>query len=324
MACLMCVQGAFAEVIDSQVWNGHTYYLLAPATWSDSEAEAVSLGGHLATINDEAEHEWVWSTFVPPNHPLLGDYALWIGYTDSASEGNWAWVSGESKDDTNWPLGEPWSLGEPNAGSLDEDFAFLWVVNNGQWFDATDAGNGNRVYGVVEVVPDIVTIDIKPSKKTENVINVAIVGSDTFDALQVNPDTVKFGPSLASPVRFKGQDYNHDGFSDLVLTFKLNETGIACVDIEATLTGKTSSDPVTNIRGKDSFTLSEDESIEDCGERDDDDDDDHARPRIPRGHMPPPGQCRVWYPGRPPGHQPPPGNCHALHHMPPGTWLVRG
>lgn len=51
----------------------------------------------------------------------------------------------------------------------------------------------------------------------------------------------------------------------------------------------------------------------------------HARPRVPRGHMPPPGQCRVWYPGRPPGHQPPPGNCHALrYHMPPGTWLVRG
>jgi hypothetical protein len=41
--------------------------------------------------------------------------------------------------------------------------------------------------------------------------------------------------------------------------------------------------------------------------------------------MPPPGQCRVWYPGRPPGHQPPPGNCRALrHHMPSGTWLVRG
>jgi hypothetical protein len=51
----------------------------------------------------------------------------------------------------------------------------------------------------------------------------------------------------------------------------------------------------------------------------------HARPRIPRGHMPPPGLCRVWYPGRPPGHQPPPGNCHALRHQaPPGAWLVRG
>ena len=32
-------------------------------------------------------------------------------------------------------------------------------------------------------------------------------------------------------------------------------------------------------------------------------------PRIPQGHMPPPGECRVWYPGVPPGQQPPPGRC---------------
>jgi hypothetical protein len=31
--------------------------------------------------------------------------------------------------------------------------------------------------------------------------------------------------------------------------------------------------------------------------------------RIPRGHLPPPGECRVWRPGVPPGHQPPPFRC---------------
>lgn len=30
---------------------------------------------------------------------------------------------------------------------------------------------------------------------------------------------------------------------------------------------------------------------------------------IPPGHLPPPGQCRIWYPGKPPGHQPPPTSC---------------
>ena len=34
--------------------------------------------------------------------------------------------------------------------------------------------------------------------------------------------------------------------------------------------------------------------------------------RVPRGHYPPPGQCRVWHPGRPPGHQPPPTDCQSL------------
>lgn len=33
--------------------------------------------------------------------------------------------------------------------------------------------------------------------------------------------------------------------------------------------------------------------------------------RVPPGHMPPPGMCRVWYDGVPPGHQPAPTNCDA-------------
>jgi hypothetical protein len=31
--------------------------------------------------------------------------------------------------------------------------------------------------------------------------------------------------------------------------------------------------------------------------------------RVPRGHLPPPGECRTWYPNRPAGHQPPPYRC---------------
>ena len=44
---------------------------------------------------------------------------------------------------------------------------------------------------------------------------------------------------------------------------------------------------------------------------------------VPPGHLPPPGECRVWYPGRPPGHQPPPGHCATLkRHVPAGAWLL--
>ena len=32
---------------------------------------------------------------------------------------------------------------------------------------------------------------------------------------------------------------------------------------------------------------------------------------IPAGHLPPPGECRVWYDDRPPGRQPPPTSCGA-------------
>jgi hypothetical protein len=50
----------------------------------------------------------------------------------------------------------------------------------------------------------------------------------------------------------------------------------------------------------------------------------YTRLNIPKGHYPPPGQCRIWYPGKPPGHQPPPGNCNRLRaEVPPGAWLIR-
>ncbi|WP_166359261.1 tetratricopeptide repeat protein [Pseudomonas akapageensis] len=46
---------------------------------------------------------------------------------------------------------------------------------------------------------------------------------------------------------------------------------------------------------------------------------------IPRGHWPPPGKCRIWFPDRPPGHQPKPGSCKKLkHRVPYGAYLVRG
>jgi hypothetical protein len=44
---------------------------------------------------------------------------------------------------------------------------------------------------------------------------------------------------------------------------------------------------------------------------------------IPPGHLPPPGQCRVWIPGDPPGHQAPSGSCSELaSQVPLNGWLV--
>jgi len=48
-----------------------------------------------------------------------------------------------------------------------------------------------------------------------------------------------------------------------------------------------------------------------------------ARLGIPPGHLPAPGQCRVWMPGQPPGHQPRPRSCGNIERTaPPGSWIV--
>src|SRR5881628_2529702 len=81
--------------------NGHSYYLLSQNSWSNAEAEAVSLGGHLATIRNAAEQEWVFSTF-----NAYGG-ALWIGLTDRDEVFSFRWVSGEPFSYTNWGGGQP-------------------------------------------------------------------------------------------------------------------------------------------------------------------------------------------------------------------------
>jgi hypothetical protein len=101
---------------------------------------------------------------------------------------------------------------------------------------------------VVPVPPLVVAIDIKPGSdpnsinpKSNGVIPVAILGSESFDATTVDASTVTFGPGEASPTHRKGhvEDVNGDGYADLLVHFKTSESGIGRGDTSATLTGKT-------------------------------------------------------------------------------------
>ena len=49
----------------------------------------------------------------------------------------------------------------------------------------------------------------------------------------------------------------------------------------------------------------------------------HSSLKIPAGHLPPPGSCRIWFPGTPPGQQSPPGDCEVLaRNVPSRAWLL--
>jgi len=44
---------------------------------------------------------------------------------------------------------------------------------------------------------------------------------------------------------------------------------------------------------------------------------------IPKGHLPPPGECKIWIPGKEPGQQGPPQSCaSALRNAPLGAWVI--
>lgn len=64
-------------------------------------------------------------------------------------------------------------------------------------------------------------------------------------------------------------------------------------------------------KGKSDKDKSKDQKWKD-DDRDRDWEDDRGRrgsEGVPHGHLPPPGECRVWRDGVPPGHQPPPTDC---------------
>ena len=72
-------------------------------------------------------------------------------------------------------------------------------------------------------------------------ISVAVLSVDGFEAPNLSdPSTLKFGPGKASISGSpRVRDVDGDGDEDLTVKFLTNETGIACGDTRASLSGDT-------------------------------------------------------------------------------------
>jgi hypothetical protein len=109
-------------------------------------------------------------------------------------------------------------------------------VDNVQW---GGEGGGSAMQVDVEVRPGNSNV-LNPFSR--GVVPVVIYGSESFDVMDVEPESVGFGPN-AAPI-FGGKqahlaDVDGDGYDDLFCHFPVPETGIAFGDEEACVSGET-------------------------------------------------------------------------------------
>ena len=113
--------------------TSHYYKVLNNCgNWEQCETAAQAEGAHLVVIKNQAENDWITSTFNLTSS-LTG---YWIGYTDKNQEGLWKTVTGDIPIYTHWSPGQP----DNYCNSKDEDYAHLISSNQlytslGYWND---------------------------------------------------------------------------------------------------------------------------------------------------------------------------------------------
>ncbi len=102
--------------------------------------------------------------------------------------------------------------------------------------DQSNTGFSGNVVAVQAFGSDPTAIN----PNSNDVISLAVLGSVNFDATQVDFSTAEFGPGKASPIHGGHvEDVNNDDIFDMVFHFNTQDTGIACGDFKATLSGET-------------------------------------------------------------------------------------
>ncbi len=77
---------------DAVEFNGHYYYAFdEDLTWTEAKTKCEAIGGYLATIHSDAEHNVVRSILKEKS-----DRFFWIGGYRTDSVSNWQWVTGET------------------------------------------------------------------------------------------------------------------------------------------------------------------------------------------------------------------------------------
>lgn len=159
-----------ANTVETFYFGDSVYSIYStPMTWAKANAYAKAVGGQLAVIEDIEENDFLYqeimdlmsSSDLSKSTAKDGGSAsyVWLGATDSVTEGSWKWVNNQDLDTNNfmWGSGE---LGvEPDDFGKKQDHLAIglesWPVDYpgagfgeaGQW---NDLNGSNKLFFVVE------------------------------------------------------------------------------------------------------------------------------------------------------------------------------
>ena len=137
--------------------RGDSAYVIEGPTWEEAEAfNANKLGGHLVTINDADENQWLVDTFKERNSYVNYEYRdqYWIGL-DQKIDGEFFWSSGEeySYEKLVYELSnDPHDLygqlhGEIILSEIDQE----WKSVAGSWNDEFYSSSAHGKFGIAEI-----------------------------------------------------------------------------------------------------------------------------------------------------------------------------
>ncbi|MBE7461967.1 MAG: tandem-95 repeat protein [Planctomycetes bacterium] len=179
-------EGRIAYTAGAVPYAGRYYrYIKEGVSWTSARSQCASQGGHLVTLGDAAENEFVWR--------LNGRANGWIGLNDPTATETNVWDNGEAVGYTAWADGEPNSTSEQ----------YVAYAHGLSWKDTT-ASSRPYVCEYVKRIPPQVELRMEGQPKIaatnerligagslEFDLNLAGCFPGTWDVVLINPDGVE-------------------------------------------------------------------------------------------------------------------------------------
>ncbi len=256
--------------------KGSSYYKIVNGpSWTEAESNAVALGGHLVSINDAEEDNFVWenlgktASYKGGEHNAYEANHVFIGATDIDSKGTWKWLDGSNMSYSNWTPGEP-------SNTNSENYVVYQAVNGvdgqgtyaGKWNNARDEYYKDQlvdshIYGIAEVPLSYFSIsDLTITEGNSGNITISRTGGS--NSTQVVNLVSSFGTATA------GSDYTAINTTisfakgETSKTFSVSTTEDTSIELNETfllsLTASTTDDvPAQITDGSATITITDDD-----------------------------------------------------------------